>query len=233
MDAADDLEKDIKLMKSLNVNGVRTSHYPPDPCFLTLCDIYGLYVVDEADIETHGCGCEPHCNIDLISHNKRWAPRYLDRVKRMYMRDRSHPSITMWSLGNEAGGYNNQDTCYKFLHKENPEIPVHYEGVIRTDRHSYDVVSEMYTSHADVEKCGKHTRGKKYTPKPFYLCEYAHAMGEGPGGLEDYWEILYKYENLMGGCIWEWADHSYYNPRAKYKYTYGGDHGERGRTYVP
>lgn len=222
----DDLEKDIKLMKSLNVNGVRTSHYPPDPCFLTLCDIYGLYVVDEADIETHGCGCEPHCNIDLISHNRRWAPRYLDRVKRMYMRDRSHPSITMWSLGNEAGGYNNQDTCYKFLHKENPEIPVHYEGVIRTNRHSYDVVSEMYTSHADVEKCGKHTRGKKYTPKPFYLCEYAHAMGEGPGGLEDYWEILYKYENLMGGCIWEWADHSYYNPRAKYKYTYGGDHGE-------
>ncbi len=221
-----DMEKDIKLMKSLNVNGVRTSHYPPDPRFLILCDIYGLYIIDEADIETHGCGCEPHGNIDLISHNPEWAPRYLDRVKRMYLRDRSRAGIIMWSLGNEAGGYACQDVCYDFLHKENPEIPVHYEGVIRTKRHSYDVVSEMYTSHADVEKCGKHTRGKKYTPKPFYLCEYAHAMGEGPGGLEEYWQILYAYKNLMGGCIWEWADHSVCHPRGKYKFTYGGDHGE-------
>ncbi|MBR4452182.1 MAG: hypothetical protein IKS39_10135 [Clostridia bacterium] len=221
-----DMEKDIKLMKSLNVNGVRTSHYPPDPRFVILCDIYGLYVIDEADIETHGCGCAPHGNIDLISHNPEWAPRYLDRVKRMYLRDRSRAGIIMWSLGNEAGGYACQDVCYKFLHKENPEIPVHYEGVIRTARHSYDVVSEMYTSHADVEKCGKHTRGPKYTPKPFYLCEYAHAMGEGPGGLEEYWQIIYSYENLMGGCIWEWADHSVYHPRGKYKFTYGGDHGE-------
>ncbi len=221
-----DMEKDIKLMKSLNVNGVRTSHYPPDPRFLILCDIYGLYVIDEADIETHGCGCSPHNNIDLISHNTDWAPRYLDRVKRMYLRDRSRAGIIMWSLGNEAGGYACQDVCYEFLHKENPEIPVHYEGVIRTERHSYDVVSEMYTSHADVEKCGRHTRGKKYTPKPFYLCEYAHAMGEGPGGLEEYWEIIYSFKNLMGGCIWEWADHSVYHPRGKYKFTYGGDHGE-------
>lgn len=225
MDFAD-LEKDIKLMKSLNVNCVRTSHYPPDPQFITLCDMYGLYIVDEADLETHGCGSAPHNNIDLISHDPAWEPRYLDRVKRMYMRDRSHVGVIMWSLGNEAGGYANQDACYNYLHAENPEIPVHYEGVIRGDRHSYDVVSEMYTCHTDVEKVGQHKRGKKYTPKPFYLCEYAHAMGEGPGGLEDYWEILYKYDNLMGGCIWEWADHSYYNPKAKYKYTYGGDHGE-------
>ena len=221
-----DMEKDIKLMKSLNVNGVRTSHYPPDPQFIVLCDIYGLYVIDEADIETHGCGCAPHHNIDLISHDIKWAPRYLDRVKRMYMRDRSRASVIMWSLGNEAGGYACHDVCYDFLHENCPEIPVHYEGVIRTERHSYDVVSEMYTHPYDVEKCGKHTRGKKYTPKPFYLCEYAHAMGEGPGALEEYWQIFYKYENLMGGCIWEWADHSYYDPKAKYKYTYGGDHGE-------
>ena len=221
-----DIEKDLKLMKSLNVNAVRTSHYPPDPQFLVLCDILGFYVVDEADIETHGCGCEPHCNIDLISHDEKWAPRYLDRVKRMYLRDRSRASVTMWSLGNEAGGYACQDVCYNFLHEANPEIPVHYEGVIRTKRHSYDVVSEMYTSHADVEKCGKHTRGAKYTPKPFFLCEYAHAMGEGPGALEDYWQIIYNYENLMGGCIWEWADHSVYHPHGKYKLTYGGDHGE-------
>lgn len=221
-----DMLKDVKLMKSLNVNAVRTSHYPPDPRFLILCDIYGLYIIDEADIETHGCCCEPHNNIDLLSHDTNWAPRYLDRVKRMYMRDRSRANIIMWSLGNESGGYACQDVCFYFLHKENPEIPVHYEGVIHTDRHSYDVVSEMYTCHSDVEKCGKHTRGKIYTPKPFFLCEYSHAMGEGPGGLEEYWQIIYKYRNLMGGCIWEWADHSYYNSRAKYKYTYGGDHGE-------
>ena len=221
-----DMLKDVKLMKSLNVNAVRTSHYPPDPRFLILCDIFGLYIIDEADIETHGCCCEPHNNIDLLSHDTDWAPRYLDRVKRMYMRDRSRADIIMWSLGNECGGYACQDVCFDFLHKENPEIPVHYEGVIHTDRHSYDVVSEMYTCHSDVEKCGKHTRGKIYTPKPFFLCEYSHAMGEGPGGLEEYWQIIYKYRNLMGGCIWEWADHSYYNSRAKYKYTYGGDHGE-------
>lgn len=222
----DDLEKDIKLMKSLNVNAVRTSHYPPDPQFIVLCDIYGLYVVDEADIETHGCACEPHNNFDLISHNPEWAPRYLDRVKRMYLRDRSRAGIIMWSLGNEAGGYACQDVCCEYLHDVCPEIPVHYEGVVRTERHSYDVVSEMYTDHVNVEKTGKHTRGKKYTPKPFFLCEYAHAMGVGPGGLEEYWKIFYKYDNLMGGCIWEWADHAVYHPNGKLKFTYGGDHGE-------
>ncbi len=222
----DDLEKDIKLMKSLNVNAVRTSHYPPDATFIALCDIYGLYVIDEADIETHGAACEPHNNFDLISHDLAWAPRYLDRVKRMYLRDRSRAGIIMWSLGNEAGGYACQDVCYEYLHDVCPEIPVHYEGVVRNERHSYDVVSEMYTNHKDVEKTGKHIRGKKYTPKPFFLCEYAHAMGVGPGGLEEYWDIFYKYDNLMGGCIWEWADHSYYHPNGKIKYTYGGDHGE-------
>lgn len=222
----DDYEKDLKLMKSLNVNSIRTSHYPPDPRFLVMCDLYGFYVVDETDIETHGCGSAPHNNINLISHDLAWAPRYVDRVKRMYMRDRSRACITMWSLGNEAGGYACQDKMYEFLHEENPEIPVHYEGVVNNERHSYDVTSEMYTNHKNLEKCGNHTRGKKYTPKPFFLCEYAHAMGEGPGGLEEYWDIIYKYDNLMGGCIWEWCDHSYYNPKAKYKFTYGGDHGE-------
>ncbi len=221
-----DLEKDIRLMKDLNVNCVRTSHYPPDPSFLVLCDMYGLYVVDEADIETHGCGCSPHNNIDLISHDLDWAPRYLDRVKRMYLRDRSRVGIIMWSLGNEAGGYACQDVCYEFLHKVCPEIPVHYEGVSRNKRFAYDVISEMYTDHNDVERCGKLTRGKKYTKKPFYLCEYAHAMGVGPGGLEEYWDLFYKYDNLMGGCIWEWADHAVYHPHGKLRFTYGGDHGE-------
>ena len=222
----DDIEKDIRLMKELNCNAVRTSHYPPDAQFLTLCDLYGLYVVDEADIETHGCACQPHDNFHLISADPKWAPRYLDRVKRMYLRDRSHPAVTMWSLGNEAGGHACQDVCYDYLHEVCPEIPVHYESVIHTERHSYDVVSEMYTNHRNVERCGRHTRGKKYTNKPFFLCEYAHAMGVGPGALEEYWEIIYRYPNLMGGCIWEWADHSVYHPHGKWQFTYGGDHGE-------
>ena len=222
----DDLKKDILLMKEFNVNAVRTSHYPPDAQFLTLCDIYGLYVVDEADIETHGCGCEPHENIDLISHNIAWAPRYLDRVKRMYLRDRSHPSISMWSLGNEAGGYACQDVCYDYLHKECPEIPVHYEAVIRTERHSYDVVSEMYTHDPDMLLIHKREKGGLYGEKPFFLCEYCHAMGVGPGALEEYWDYFYSDDIFMGGCIWEWTDHAVYHEDGPLSYTYGGDHGE-------
>lgn len=221
-----DLEKDIKLMKSLNVNGVRTSHYPPDANLLTLCDLYGLYVIDEADIETHGCGSFPHFRINMISNNVKWIPRYVDRVSRMYYRDRNHTCITMWSLGNEAGGYKCQDACYEFLHDICPEIPVHYEGVIRTPRHSYDVVSEMYTSTGDLIAVRNGIRGKKYKNKPFYLCEYCHAMGVGPGCLEEYWDIFYSADIFMGGCIWEWADHAVYHDEGKLKYTYGGDHGE-------
>lgn len=223
----DDLEKDIKLMKSLNVNAVRTAHYPPDANLLTLCDIYGLYVIDETDIETHGCGEAPHFNINLISNNVKWIPRYMDRVSRMYYRDRNHPSITIWSLGNEAGGYKCQDACYEFLHNISPEIPIQYEGVIHTKRHSYDIVSEMYTSIEDLLKVKDGTRGKAYHNKPFFLCEYCHAMGVGPGCLEDYWEVIYSSDMFMGGCIWEWADHAVYHEDGKYKYTYGGDHGER------
>jgi len=221
-----DLEKDIKLMKSLNVNGVRTSHYPPDANLLTLCDLYGLYVIDEADIETHGCGGYPYFKMNLISNNPKWIPRYLDRVSRMYYRDRNHACITMWSLGNEAGGYKCQDACFEFLHEKCPEIPVHYEGVIRTTRHSYDVVSEMYTSTGNLIEVRDGIRGKKYKNKPFYLCEYCHAMGVGPGCLEEYWDIFYSADIFMGGCIWEWADHAVYHDEGKLKYTYGGDHGE-------
>lgn len=228
-----DILKDLTLMKQYNVNTVRTSHYPPDPILLTLADIMGFYIVDEADIETHGTGSiGPHklYKPNLISHDKAWEPRYVDRVRRMYMRDRNHPSITMWSLGNEAGGYCNQDACNAYLKQVCPEIPVHYEGAIRTSRVAYDVISEMYT---DIEKITKYrdgTRGNKYKGKPFYLCEYAHAMGVGPGSLEDYWQLFYSSDKLMGGCIWEWCDHAVYHgaddKKYKYEYTYGGDHGE-------
>ncbi len=237
----DDMIRDVQLMKSLNVNGVRTSHYPPDPFFITLADIYGLYIIDEADIETHGCW-DMAGDIDFISHDLKWAKHYVDRVKRMYHRDRNHPSIIMWSLGNEAGGYKCHDKCYDFLKSTGTDIPVHYEGVVRTKRFHYDVISEMYTSTEEIEQMMKNKRirtswGEKKTPckeyskYPFYLCEYCHAMGVGPGNLEEYWDLFYEWDNSMGGCIWEWADHAVYHPendkKYKYRYTYGGDHGEK------
>ncbi len=224
-----DLERDVQLMKEYNVNCVRTSHYPPDPFLLELCDHYGLYVVDEADIETHGLyslGCEE----DIISHDLKWAPRYTDRVRRMYYRDRTHPSIIMWSLGNEAKGYKCQDKCYKMLKDIGTQIPVHYEGVSRTRRYHYDVYSEMYTHQDDMIKIREGKRGKQYKDVPFYLCEYCHAMGVGPGAMEEYMQIFFSDDIFMGGCIWEWADHSVLHDgsdKYKYQYTYGGDHGEK------
>ena len=224
-----DLEKDVKLMKEFNVNCVRTSHYPPDPFFLELCDHYGLYVVDEADIETHGIwdlGCEG----GTISHDLKWAPRYMDRVRRMYFRDRTHPSIIMWSLGNESWGFKCHDKCYKMLKDLGTDIPVHYEGVSPTKRYHYDVYSEMYTHQDDLIKIREGKRGKQYKEVPFYLCEYCHAMGVGPGALEEYMQIFYSDDIFMGGCIWEWADHSVLHDgtdKYKYQYTYGGDHGEK------
>lgn len=224
----EDMELDIQLMKEYNCNAVRTSHYPPDPAFLTMCDMYGLYVVDEADIETHGFYAIPHStyNPNRLSNDTRWASHYLDRVKRMYGRDKNHPSITMWSLGNESGGYKCQDVCYDYLKSVNPEIPVHYEGAIRSKRWAYDVVSRMYGTPDLMRKILNGTAGNKYKGKPFFQCEYAHAMGNGPGGLEEYMQLFYSSDQFMGGCIWEWADHSVYDENAKYKWTYGGDHNE-------
>lgn len=222
--SAQDLARDVQLMKEFNVNAVRTSHYPPDPIFLDLCDVYGLYVIDEADIETHGM-CGDHMRINALSNDKQWQPRYLDRVSRMFQRDKNHPAITMWSLGNESGGWKNQDACCAWL-KKRSSLPVHYEGVIRTPRGSYDVISEMYPRFPFFSRIADHKLGSRYRGKPYFMCEYCHAMGFGPGSLEDYWQYIYEHEQLCGGCIWEWADHSVYNKKAKYTYTYGGDHGE-------
>ena len=222
-----DLEKDVRLMKEFNVNCVRTSHYPPDPFFLELCDHYGLYVVDEADIETHGLW-NLDCDEALISHDLKWAPRYMDRVRRMYFRDRTHPSIIMWSLGNESKGYKCHDKCYKMLKELGTEIPVHYEGVTHTKRQHYDVYSQKYTQQDDMKEIARRKHGKSFNEVPFYLCEYCHAMGVGPGALEEYMQIFYSDDIFMGGCIWEWADHSvrHQGDGFPYEYTYGGDHGE-------
>lgn len=220
----EDMEQDVSIIKEYNCNCVRTSHYPPDPTFLDLCDEYGIYVVDEADIETHGL--EEIKRRWVCSHNPKWQQHYWDRVYRMFERDKNHASITMWSLGNEAHGYKNQDYCYEEL-KKLTSIPIHYEGVCRTRRWAYDVLSQMYTFPGVCEKIAK-GKGlpKKYYKKPFYLCEYAHAMGVGAGELERYVKCFYSAENMMGGCIWEFADHAVYHENGKYEYTYGGDHGE-------
>lgn len=220
-----DMELDVKTLKEYNGNCVRTSHYPPDPAFLDLCDEYGIYVVDEADIETHGCEAET-LNRGACSHNPAWQGHYWDRVYRMFERDKNHPSIIMWSLGNEAHGYLNQDYCYNEL-KKLTEIPIHYEGVCRTKRWAYDVVSQMYTAPQICEKIANGSgMPAKFYKKPFYLCEYAHAMGVGAGDLEKYVRCFYSAENMLGGCIWEFADHAVYHENGNYEYTYGGDHGE-------
>lgn len=221
--SVEDMELDVSLVKQYNANCIRTSHYPPDPTFLDLCDEYGIYVIDEADIETHGCETELH-RPGACSHNKDWQQHYWDRVYRMYARDKNHPSITMWSLGNESHGYLNQDYCYDEL-KKLSTLPIHYEGVCRTPRFAYDVISHMY---AWPNMCEKIAKGKlpKYRKKPFFLCEYAHAMGVGAGELERYIKCFYSSENMLGGCIWEFADHAVYHENEKVKYTYGGDHGE-------
>ncbi len=225
----EEIERDVKLCKEYNINAVRTSHYPPDPTFIELCDLYGLYVIDEADIETHGLSPAKQ-----ISKRGSWKNAYWDRVKGMYMRDRNACSIIMWSLGNEASGIVCQDYCYQML-KPLTLLPIHYEGAVRTARGSYDVLSMMYPS---VDNCRKLCEGKSINIgahpisnrqariKPFFLCEYAHAMGVGPGSLEDYVELFLKNENMMGGCIWEMVDHAIWHEGKKYAYTYGGDHGE-------
>ena len=223
----EEIEKDILLCKEYNVDTIRTSHYPPDPLLIELADVYGIYIVDENDLETHGVfAARIPPKWPLISHNKKWERHYIDRISRLYQRDKIHEntSIIMWSLGNESGGYYNTDRMYDYL-KAHSSLPVHYEGAIHSKRIAYDVGSEMYPSSYNVELVGKHLRKEKeLNDRPYFLCEYSHAMGVGPGDIDSYWKVIYKYPNLMGGCIWEMVDHAVKHEDGSY--TYGGDHGE-------
>ncbi|MEG2413648.1 MAG: glycoside hydrolase family 2 TIM barrel-domain containing protein [Clostridia bacterium] len=218
-----ELVRDAELMKELNVNCVRTSHYPPDPTFLKIANHYGLYIVDEADIETHGVYGQKINRPNQISNNRKWQGHYWDRVERMFERDKNNVCVVMWSLGNESGGWKNQDYCYAKL-KALTNIPIHYEGVCRTPRWAYDVVSAMYTSTEQLEKYCDNKLPSKFYNKPFFLCEYAHAMGVGPGSLNLYVELFDKLPSMLGGCVWEWCDHAVLH--ADGSYTYGGEHGE-------
>ena len=221
----EEIERDMKLCKEYNIDTVRTSHYPPDPYLLEVCDELGIFVVDEADIETHGTyvmKLPPSYN--RISDDPAWEDRYVDRAARMYQRDKMHPSIVMWSLGNEAGGVHNTDKEYNYL-KQFSTLPVHYESAIHTKKKAYDVASEMYPSQEQVHEIGEKTyKVKQLCDRPYFMCEYAHAMGVGPGGMEEYWKEIYSHDNLIGGCVWEMVDHAVLHEDGSY--TYGGDHGE-------
>jgi beta-galactosidase/beta-glucuronidase len=213
------LVQDITLMKRHNINCVRTSHYPNDPRWLDLCDQYGLYVIDEADLECHGVVCVGSYN--LIATDPDWETQFVDRAVRMVGRDRNHPAILFWSLGNEAGYGQNHAAMAAAIRAMDPTRPIHYE---RDDHaESTDVISHMYTSQPDLLK-----EANDGGEKPIFLCEYAHAMGQGPGNLKDYWDAFYGHPRLIGGCVWEWVDHGILQktPEGVPYYAYGGDFGE-------
>ncbi|WP_188193342.1 glycoside hydrolase family 2 TIM barrel-domain containing protein [Nonomuraea sp. SYSU D8015] len=222
------MRDDVLLMKRHNVNAVRTSHYPPHPAFLDLCDELGLWVIDECDLETHGMG-----EVDWRGNptdDPRWADALLDRMRRMVERDKNHPSIIMWSLGNEAGVGRNLAVMADWARERDPSRPLHYEGDWSCA--NTDVYSRMYASHAEVEAIGRLAEDPLDDPEldarrramPFLQCEYAHAMGNGPGGLAEYQELFERYPRLAGGFIWEWIDHGIVHP--EFEYAYGGDYGE-------
>ncbi|ROQ81614.1 beta-galactosidase [Streptomyces sp. CEV 2-1] len=204
--------QDIRLMKQHNINAVRTSHYPNSPRWLELCDEYGLYVVDETNLESHGV------RDTLPASLPEWTDACVDRIRSMVERDKNHPSVVVWSLGNEAGGGSNFQAMADWVHARDASRPVHYEGMNEVA----DLHSEMYTKPAQVEAYG---RSGKQTP--FMLCEYAHAMGNSSGNLKEYWDIFDRYPNLHGAFVWDWVDQAIRLPvpgDAKHTYlSYGGD----------
>jgi len=192
------IRHDLLLMKRHNINAVRTSHYPNDPRFYDLCDEYGLYVIDECDLETHG--------FEFLRRRKNpsddpaWKTAYLDRMQRMVERDKNHPCVILWSLGNESGCGSNHAAMAEWTHRRDPTRPVHYESAGHAK--FVDVISEMYTPVERVREYGLRPDRRR----PFILCEYAHAMGNGPGGLKEYWDVIYKYPHLQGAFVWDWVD---------------------------
>ncbi len=217
--------RDIMIMKAHNVNMVRTSHYPNDPRFTALCDKYGIYVCDETDLETHGA--RPWY---ALSRSPEWEGEYVDRVQRMVERDKNHPCVIFWSLGNESGWGQNHVAMHTWIKSRDTSRIVHYEGANydyndgKYLRDVTDIESRMYPSPTWCDNYCKNPE----RDEPLFLCEYSHAMGNGPGDLRDYWEVIEANDNFFGGCVWEFIDHSvaigdkYGDP----SFTYGGDFGD-------
>ncbi|MFZ2653974.1 MAG: glycoside hydrolase family 2 TIM barrel-domain containing protein [Victivallales bacterium] len=228
--------KDVLLMKQHNINAVRTSHYPNDPRFLDLCDQYGLYVIDECDQECHGF-CHIN-NWDQLSKDPEWKECHADRMKRMVMRDRNRPCVIFWSLGNETQFGENHRAMAAAARELDPTRLLHYEQDLHAE--VCDVYSRMYSGVDWITAFGEGKEPLKgcnnddipvseYAgKKPLVLCEYAHAMGNGPGGLKEYWEAMFKYKALQGGFIWEWIDHGIRKKTADGRefFAYGGDFGD-------
>ena len=245
--------RDLYILKAHNVNMVRTSHYPNDPRFYELCDRLGFYVCDETDLETHGFQSngtpltEGAYAWDQLTDNPEWSESYLDRAERMFERDKNHASILMWSVGNESGTGLNHRLMSDYFHRRMPGCIVHCEDASRRASDLYrhengkekridfdyiDIESGMYLPFEhDADRPDKvgvltHLLQKDFSSKPLFLCEYSHAMGNGPGDLEAYWKLIYKYDNFFGGCVWEMIDHSVnIGTLADPKFIYGGDLG--------
>ncbi len=213
---------DIRLMKQHNINAVRTSHYPNDERWYDLCDEFGLYVWDEANIEAHAL-------YDRLCHDPDWRIAFLERGARMVERDKNHPSVVVWSLGNESGYGANHDALAGWMRAYDPTRPLHYEGAIAADWESghaaSDIVCPMY---APVEKIRQYGL-RSHDPRPLILCEYAHAMGNSPGGLGEYWDVIESTPGLQGGFIWDWVDQGLLkrDESGRPFWAYGGDFGDQ------
>ncbi|MEU4091786.1 glycoside hydrolase family 2 TIM barrel-domain containing protein [Streptomyces sp. NPDC026673] len=230
-----DAREDLARMKRFNVNAIRTSHYPPHPRLLDLADELGFWVVLECDLETHGFD-----TVDWVgnpSDDPAWRAAYLDRIQRTVERDKNHPSVVIWSLGNEAGTGGNLAAMSAWVHARDAGRPVHYEGD-HTGEYT-DVYSRMYASVPETEQIGTDgsrapllhctpAQGARQRTRPFLLCEYAHAMGNGPGALDQYEALVHEHPRLHGGFVWEWRDHGILTttPDGTPYYAYGGDFGE-------
>ncbi|MGW7049149.1 glycoside hydrolase family 2 TIM barrel-domain containing protein [Streptomyces avermitilis] len=227
--------EDLARMKRFNVNAIRTSHYPPHPRLLDLADELGFWVILECDLETHGFD-----KLDWVgnpSDDPTWREAYLDRIQRTVERDKNHPSIVIWSLGNEAGTGSNLAAMSAWVHARDAGRPVHYEGDHAGEY--TDIYSRMYASVLETEQIGTDgsralllnctpAQGARQRTKPFLLCEYAHAMGNGPGALDQYEALVHEHARLHGGFVWEWRDHGILTttPHGTPYYAYGGDFGE-------
>jgi beta-galactosidase len=209
--------RDILLMKRFNINAVRTSHYPNTPEWYELTDRYGLYVIDEANIESHGIGYDWD---KTLGNKPEWLESHMDRTVRMVERDKNHPSIIIWSLGNEGGDGVNFEATSRWIHDRDPSRPVHYERA--EERAHTDIFAPMY---ARIEQIVEYA--ENHTDRPLILCEYSHAMGNSNGNIKDYWDAIYGHRQLQGGFVWDWVDQGLLEevpgrPGETY-FAYGGD----------